>query len=298
MTQLDRSHIENTFAAYAARYNSDDPKIALKIEHTYKVAQMSEEIARSISVPEAAAQSNAPEGAAQANAPEGAAPAGVPVPDLAWVCGMMHDIGRFEQVTRYGTFSDADSVDHAGLGADLLFREGLIGDYFPEAGAETDDSVGAGTENGVTAWLTSDRRALLELAVRSHSLYRLPEGLTQEETMYCNILRDADKVDIFRVNTETPLEDIYNVSTAELKASGLSEEVKRCFLEKHTVLRAYKKLPADFVVGHICLAFELIYPKSRELAKEQGYINKLLAFESDDPDTRRFFEYMRAHIWA
>ena len=37
--------------------------------------------------------------------------------------------------------------------------------------------------------------------------------------MYCNILRDADKIDILRVNVETPLEDIYNVTTAELLAS-------------------------------------------------------------------------------
>ena len=39
---------------------------------------------------------------------------------------MLHDIGRFEQIRRFGTFNDAQSVDHAEFGADLLFKEGLI----------------------------------------------------------------------------------------------------------------------------------------------------------------------------
>ena len=43
--------------------------------------------------------------------------------------------------------------------------------------------------------------------------------------MFCNILRDADKVDIFRVNVDTPAEDIYNVTTEELKNSQVSPEV-------------------------------------------------------------------------
>ena len=39
---------------------------------------------------------------------------------------MLHDIGRFEQIRRFGTFNDVQSVDHAEFGADLLFKEGLI----------------------------------------------------------------------------------------------------------------------------------------------------------------------------
>ena len=41
-------------------------------------------------------------------------------------------------------------------------------------------------------------------------------------TACCNILRDADKIDILRVNCDTPLEDIYNVTTKELKKASVS----------------------------------------------------------------------------
>ena len=246
----DRGHVKEAFAAYAALYNAEDPKIKLKIGHTYRVASLAERIARSI---------------------------GIEDTDLIWLCGMLHDIGRFEQVRRYGTFSDAASVDHASFGADLLFKEGLLDSF---------------------CGLDEKERELLELAIRSHSLYRLPDGLSEEETAVCNILRDADKVDIFRVNVEIPTEDIYNVSTYELKHSLISPEVKQCFLDRHAVLRSLKKTPADFIVGHACLTFELVYPKSREEAKEQGFVDRLISFESEEEETRKFFEYMRANIWG
>ena len=37
--------------------------------------------------------------------------------------GLLHDIGRFEQVKVYDTFSDIDSIDHADYGVEIL------GDY-------------------------------------------------------------------------------------------------------------------------------------------------------------------------
>lgn len=38
--------------------------------------------------------------------------------NFSWFLGLLHDIGRFEQVKRFGTFSDIQSVDHAGRGGD------------------------------------------------------------------------------------------------------------------------------------------------------------------------------------
>ena len=94
----NKTNVEQAFNRYVSAYNAADPKIRLKIDHTCRVAALCERIASSV---------------------------GLEDTSLAWLCGMLHDIGRFEQVKRYGTFVDAVSVDHAALGADLLFREGL-----------------------------------------------------------------------------------------------------------------------------------------------------------------------------
>ena len=164
---LDRRRALDAFAAYAARYNDKDPKVRLKIDHTYRVAALCGRIARAQGLD-------------------------VPGIELAWLCGLLHDVGRFEQLRRYGTFNDAASIDHAACSVQVLFDEGHIRDYLPDP----------------------DQDALLRTAVACHSAYRLPGGLDARTLLYCNILRDADKIDILRVNVETPLEEIYNVTTA------------------------------------------------------------------------------------
>ena len=247
---IDRNNVTQAFDSYVSAYNAEDPKIKLKIDHTYRVAGLCERIAKS---------------------------AGIDNTDLAWLCGMLHDIGRFEQVRRYNTFVDTLSVEHSGLGADLLFRDGLLSRFAPD--------------------LTDEETKLLEISIRSHSAYRLPEGLTEKEKLYCNILRDADKIDIFRVNCDTPQEDIYNVSTEDLKTSSVSEEVKECFLKRTAVQRKLRKTAIDFPVAHLCLIFELVFPISKVIAKEQGYADRMLSFESENPDTREWMAYMRQHIW-
>lgn len=240
------------FNSFVDGYDAADIKIRLKIAHSYRVADLSRRIARDT---------------------------GRADEELAWRIGLLHDIGRFEQIRRYHTFVDARSVDHAGLGADMLFGEGLLDRLMPTR-------------------VPGDERRLMEVSIRSHSAYRLPEDLTPRERMYCDILRDADKLDIFRVHCETSAEEIYDVTTQELRGSRVSEEVKDCFRKRTAVLRSLKKTAVDFLVAHICLTFELVFPVSRQIARDQGYVDRMLAFESRDPDTAAWFDYMREHIWA
>ena len=175
--------------------------------------------------------------------------------EIAWLLGMLHDIGRFEQVKRYGTFYDNQSVDHAEFGADLLFgKDNLIRTY-------TEDS-------------SCDE--VIETAVRQHNKLKISEEVTGKTFIFCNILRDADKIDIFRVNVETPPEDIFNVSAEELRNSPVSEEVMCAVREHHVVPRGVPRTPADCIITHIALAFELVYPISVEIAAKEGYLDKLL----------------------
>ena len=48
---------------------------------------------------------------------------------MAWLIGILHDVGRFEQIRRFGTFSDADSIDHAHYAVNILFDDGKLKDY-------------------------------------------------------------------------------------------------------------------------------------------------------------------------
>lgn len=243
---LDRSAARQAFADHVRAYDPADPKIRLKIVHTWQVAALCEQIAGSLGLP----------------------PADV---DLAWLAGLLHDVGRFEQVRRYGTFRDAESVDHAQLGADLLFGEGLVRRFCADASED----------------------ALLETVIRWHSAYRLPPGLTDRQRTFCHILRDADKLDILRANCETPLTDIYDVSLQALRTACVSPAVMESFARRQATLRSLKQTAADNVAGLASLAFELVYPVSRRLVQQQGWLARVLAFPSDNPVTRAQFSQLR-----
>lgn len=246
MLRIDRKRAQKVFADYVENYNSRDEKVRLKIEHTYRVAVLCERIAKSMGA------------------------AGEEV-DFAWLTGLLHDVGRFEQLKNFGTFNDAQSIDHAAYGADILFREGRIRDYIEDDGKDE----------------------LIENVVRYHSVYRLPEEFDEVTKKFCNILRDADKVDILKVNVDFPLEEIYNVTTEELRNAMVTEAVMESLKEEHATLRSLKKTVVDNVVGHISLVFELVYPESLKVVKEQGYLEKLLSFESQNARTREQFGEVR-----
>ena len=50
---LDRRRARQAFADYAAQYDARDPKVKLKIDHTYRVAALCERIAASLDLPPA-----------------------------------------------------------------------------------------------------------------------------------------------------------------------------------------------------------------------------------------------------
>ncbi len=247
--KINRQQALDAFARYIRPYNAQDPKVKLKIDHTYRVAGLCGRIARSLNLP-----------------PEEV--------DLAWLCGILHDVGRFEQLRRFGTFDDSRSIDHAAASAEVLFDRGGIRDYLED---DAED-------------------ALLRTAVANHSAYRLPADLDPRTRQFCDILRDADKIDILRVNVEVPFEEIYNCTTQALLASPVTPAVRDAFYEHHAVLRSLKQYPADNAVGHASLVYELVYPESLRIVAQQGYLWKLLDFRTENPETRQTFAEMRTHM--
>ena len=270
---INRKNVINAFAEYVRNYDPSDEKIKLKIDHTYRVAGLCQRIAESLGLSE-------------------------PDVDIAWLLGMLHDIGRFEQIRCFGTFNDVQSVDHAEFGADLLFKEGLIR-KFAEGYYEECELARSGNEEAEQIIKNNEHHnkdtGLIEMAIRQHNKYRVKEDLTERQRMFCDILRDADKVDIFKVNADIPMEIIYDVTTEELKNGVITKEVLESFYKKETVLKSVRRSAVDNIVGHISLLFDLVYKESYRQAKEQGYVYKLLDFKSDVPEVNAEFDDMRKY---
>lgn len=94
---------------------------------------------------------------------------------LAFRMGLCHDLGRFPQFRRYRTFDDRLSCDHGRLSLRLI------------SGLRLDSDLSDGG------------KALLRGAIGLHNRFMLPEGLTGRIRFFAALLRDADRLDIFRV---------------------------------------------------------------------------------------------------
>ena len=258
--RIDREQARQTFDAYVAAYDATNQRIKLKIDHTYRVAQLCERIAASLGL-----------GAADV--------------DLAWLCGLLHDIGRFEQVRRYDTFNDGASVSHAALGVEVLF------------GADAEPIVSAPAPGSIRAFLDDTScDELIRTAVATHSDFRLPPELDDRTRMFCDILRDADKIDIMNAVCLEPVEAIFGVSEQAIDASPLSPAVVDAFHAHRTVRREERAHPADFLIGFACFVFELVYPESRRIAREQGNVFKLLDRPYTNEETAQTIVDMAAHL--
>lgn len=248
--KIDREKVKKEFAAYVAGYDRTDVKIQLKEEHTERVAVLSEQIAGSLNL---ASEDK----------------------DLAWLLGMLHDIGRFEQLRRFGTFADAKSVNHAALSADILFQDNLIRSFVQQ---ESEDAV-------------------IQKAIRLHNVYELPQLDSIREKMFCDILRDADKIDILKVNCDIPMSEIYDEPEEAFYEDDISEAVLEDVLACRNVNRVHTRTAIDHLIGHISLIFGLVYPESLRILSLQGYLNKMLSFESRNLHARDKMERIREVVY-
>lgn len=120
--------------------------------------------------------------------------------ELAKLCALMHDVGRFPQIAKYKNDNDLITENHALLSVKTIKEKGML---------HEDD-------------LTND---LVLKAVEYHNMNAIPDEEKDEKViMHAKILRDADKVDIYRA----VVEEVLSLPLPELKElySDLSFEEK------------------------------------------------------------------------
>lgn len=228
---IERKKVQEVFKKYVAPYDVTNEKIALKIVHTYHTAQVAEKIAKSIGLDEENIE-------------------------LAWIIGLLHDIGRFEQLRIYNTFDDSKSIDHADFAVKLLFQEGLIRKFIKE---DIYDDI-------------------IYKAIQNHNKYQIESELSKEEAVHAKIIRDADKTDIFRIHVEE-VENKKNVlyNEVNLKTQKISPEVLETFLSNKLIDRKYVKNDIDEFVVNIAFIYDYNYPKGLEIIKEEKYIERIFS---------------------
>mgnify|MGYP000588383088 CR=1 FL=1 len=239
---IDFKVAKQAFESYLDEYDREDDKIQLKIVHTYCVVDAAEEIATRMHLREEDVQ-------------------------LAKIIGLLHDIGRFEQIKRFHSF-EPGTMDHAMYGADLLF----------------------GPEQMIRRFVTDPSfDQLICVAIAKHSDFKL-EGIEDKRTLlHARLIRDADKLDNCRVKLEASIEAMLGVSE-EVAGEGLiSPAVWESCLRRESVLSADRHVPVDYWVSYLAQYYDINFPETCEIIEEEDYITRIagrLTYQEQDTRTK------------
>lgn len=194
--------------------------------------------------------------------------------ELAKLIALLHDIGRFAQAKEFASFrEDLGSVDHATLGVKILFENGLIREFIAD---DRFDNI-------------------IKKAIANHSRYKLDEvGLTDSELLHCKLIRDADKIDSFRVKAVSNIYSMANVTQDEMENSLISDNIFDDFMSAKTILSKDRKTAADIWVSYIAFIFDFNFISGLKYIKEKNYINILIdRFDFKNAVTKEKFETIR-----
>ena len=248
---IDKRDMTERFREYIKQFDGNNPKIEYKAGHTFRVASDCWTLADELRCSEEQR-------------------------DFMWCCGLLHDIGRFPQITEFGTFQDGQSLDHADLGVKML-KEGYMEQFFP-----------SGVPDG---WWDK-----LLKAVGNHNKLALEERLSSEECFYCNILRDADKVDIFYGAVVRPFRSFHECTEEEVQQSEITDRVFQCMMEGRLIPFSVMQTKADYFMRLYAMYFDITFPVTVRLIESRGFFDRLLDFSFTDAENQRKFAEVKEKI--
>lgn len=196
---------------------------------------------------------------------------------LAENIGLLHDVGRFAQYSRYKTFHDPISINHAALGWEIM-KDSPVLSAFP----------------------SSDRPVLLD-AIHYHNLRSLPLDLTPVSSKYLRLIQDTDKLDIFLVAqgiVDTNKVELYREMMPHIDFSSL--EVNPVLLaeikERNIGSSKYLRSLADVQLMLLSWIFGFYYDQTYKIFAQRGILDKLVATLPDSQPVQDVVNIARDYL--
>lgn len=236
---IDILKAKKTFKEYVKNYNPNNGKIALKISHIERTANISKKTAEELNLEKEDVQ-------------------------LAELIGLLHDIGRFEQIKRYNTFMDKDSINHGEFGVKLLFKDGLIKDFI------------------------DDRKydSIIYKAILNHNRSKIESNLTDKELLHSKIIRDSDKTDIMYTLTYETIENTY--CCKDISKEKITDQILKEYMSYRKINYNNITTHADIFVAHMAYVFDFNFDYGLKIISDNNYLSELLnKVEFKDEETRK-----------
>ena len=176
--------------------------------------------------------------------------------DLAGLIGYLHDIGRFDELKNLKRF-DSVGNNHAMFASKLLFENALIRDFID----------------------SSDFDNIIRHAIENHNKKEIEAGLNERELLHAKIIRDADKLDNFRVKKVEEIGNIFpgiTKTNSDIEDSKISESVYNSIVNEECVDIKDRVYPLDYWICVLAFIFDINFKETLSIIKENNYVDLLI----------------------
>ncbi len=184
--------------------------------------------------------------------------------ELASLIGLLHDYGRFYQWTKYKSFDDYTTIDHADYAAKELIEKKEISKFYK---------------------IKDNYRVIYE-AIKYHNKYEIPTNV--ENRMMCEMIRDADKLDL-----------LYMYAIGDFKITDneeISDNVKKQFFNHELIAYKNRKTKTDVFINGLSFIFDLYLKESLIYLKENNLIDKIKSHIKEKEKMKTYFNEIERYI--
>lgn len=212
----------NFFDDYTSNYDLENYKLNYKYYHSIRVMDNMELLAKNMNLPYKDIE-------------------------LAKCIGLLHDIGRFEQYKRIGSFNDLE-FDHGNYGEELLRKTNALKNFN----------------------IDYEDYEVVYKAIRLHNKFKIDTNLSNRELLFAKMIRDADKLDILYALGNKKLKEVFDEDD-----SDITKEVSINFFENKIIKRTNKSTKSDDKVMLFAFAYDIYFKISLEIIKSNNYYDKI-----------------------
>ena len=182
---------------------------------------------------------------------------------LAKVIGLLHDLGRFEQIKKFNmAFDYTTHMDHAKESCVYLFEEGHIRDFIE------DDSYDD----------------IIDSAIFNHNKYSLPK-LKGKSLLFSKMIRDMDKVDIYK---QLAIHRDFTFDVEEISKECLQE-----FEQKKLVHGENLKKENDQIISTLAFVFDFNFNESFDILVSTDNFDLFLSIVEVMPNSEKLWKKLK-----
>jgi HD superfamily phosphohydrolase YqeK len=196
---------------------------------------------------------------------------------LAETIALLHDVGRFPQFAKYRTYHDPRSVNHCQLAVSVL------------------------KEHKVLDALEPNEKQIILKAIEYHGVKELPENLDDDTLLFCRLIRDADKLDIYRVVIQgyTQQRDDPDNFKFEMELPDeprRSPDIIQAILNGEHIDYAKLRTWNDMKLINLAWVYDVNFTAALKRIKERRFLETIIELLPETPDIRKVGDKVLGYI--